>query len=433
MTVSDAVDFDVIVIGAGVAGCVTAYRLAAAGHSVLVVERGGEPGSKNLSGGVFYCQVMEDIFPGFADKAPVERRIVRNCMSFLTSSAAVNVDYFDQRLAEPVNAVSVLRAKFDPWLAQQAVDAGAEIMPGFRVDSLLKEDGRVVGIKAGDDEMTAHIVVAADGVNSFISRDAGLRAKEPNKHFALGVKSVIGLPRETIEERWGITGDQGVAYSFVGECTQGVGGGGFMYTNLQSVSIGVVLRLDDLIKSGLSSSDVHDSLLNHPAVSPLLRGGELLEFGCHLVPEGGNAMVHDLIHDGLVIVGDAAGFALNTGFTVRGMDLAAGSGIAAATAIDAALKAGDYSKAALGRYNTELKNSFCGQDMRTFANAPSFMENPRLYNTYGDIIADIMFGVYNLDTTPRRRLGQTALSVLRKAPVGLGRVLLDAMAGGKAL
>lgn len=433
MTVSDAVDFDVIVIGAGVAGCVTAYRLAAAGHSVLVVERGGEPGAKNLSGGVFYCRVMEDVFPGFAAAAPVERRIIRNCLSFLTPGAAVAVDYFDQRLAEPVNAVSVLRAKLDPWLAQQAVDAGAMLMPGFKVDALLREDGRVVGIRAGGDELRAHVVVAADGINSLISRDAGLRAKEPNKHLALGVKSVIGLARETIEERWGLTGDEGIAYALVGECTQGIGGGAFLYTNLQSVSIGVVLRLDDLVQRGLSSSDVHDSFLNHPAVAPLLRGGELLEYGCHLVAEGGKAMVHDLVHDGLVVVGDAAGFTLNTGFTIRGMDLAAGSGIAAATAIDAALKAGDCTKAALSRYSIELKKSFCGQDMLTYAKAPDFFENPRLYNTYGDILANIMYGVYNLDTTPRRHLAQTARSVLRESPVGLGRVILDAMAGVKAL
>jgi electron transfer flavoprotein-quinone oxidoreductase len=433
MTASDAVDFDVIIIGAGVAGCVTAYRLAAAGHSVLVVERGSEPGVKNLSGGVFYCQIMEDVFPGFADVAPVERRIIRNCVSFLTPIAAVGVDYFDQRLTEPINAVSVLRAKLDPWLAQKAMDVGAELMPGFKVDALLKEDGRIVGIRAGEDEMRAHVVVAADGVNSFISRDAGLRTKEPDKHLALGIKSVIGLPRETIEERWGLTGNKGVAYAFVGECTQGIGGGGFLYTNLQSVSIGVVLRLDDLVQSGLTSSDVHDGFLNHPAVAPLLQGGELLEYGCHLVAEGGKAMVHDLVHDGLVIVGDAAGFTLNTGFTIRGMDLAAASGMAAATAIDAALKAGDYSKTALDRYNSELEKSFCGQDMQTFAKAPGFFENPRLYKTYGDILANIMYGVYNLDTTPRRHLAKTAQSVLRESPVGLGRVLLDIISGVKAL
>ena len=102
------------------------------------------------------------------------------------------------------------------------------------------------GIRAGDDELRAHVVVAADGVNSFLCQHAGIRSKEPMRHLALGVKSVIALPREVIEARFTLTGDEGVAYSIVGDCTQGLGGGGFLYTNLDSVSVGVVVRLDEL-------------------------------------------------------------------------------------------------------------------------------------------------------------------------------------------
>jgi electron transfer flavoprotein-quinone oxidoreductase len=213
MVLSSDVDFDVIVIGAGVAGCVTAYQLAAAGHSVLLVERGPEAGSKNLSGGVLYCRVMEQVFPGFLTEAPIERRVTRNCLSFLSPTSFVNVDYRDERLAEPVNAVTVLRAKLDAWLADKCEAAGATVMPGVKVDSLLTKEGRVTGIKAGEDELRAHVVVAADGVNSFICRDAGIRAEEPTKHLAVGVKSVIGLPRAVIEERFNLTGDEGAAYA----------------------------------------------------------------------------------------------------------------------------------------------------------------------------------------------------------------------------
>ena len=354
MVLSSDVDFDVIVIGAGVAGCVTAYQLAAAGHSVLLVERGPKAGSKNLSGGVLYCRVMEQVFPGFLTEAPIERRVTRNCLSFLSPTSFVNVDYRDERLAQPVNAVTVLRAKLDAWLAEKCEAAGATVMPGVKVDSLLTREGRVTGIKAGEDELRAHVVVAADGVNSFICRDAGIRAQEPTKHLAVGVKSVIGLPRAVIEERFNLTGDEGAAYAVVGDCTNGVGGGGFMYTNLDSISIGVVLRLDDLVRRGETSSDLHDRFLSHPAITPFIKGGELLEYGCHMVAEGGEAMVHDLTRDSLVVVGDAAGLGLNTGLTVRGMDLAAGSAIAAAKAIDAALRKGDVSQASLNAYPAEL-------------------------------------------------------------------------------
>lgn len=425
--------FDVIVIGGGVAGCVAAYRLATAGRSVVLAERGAEPGSKNLSGGVFYCRVMEEVFPGFVDQAPVERRITRNCVSFLNESSFVNVDYWDTRLADPVNAVSVLRARLDPWLSSRCEEAGAFVMPGVRVDGLLSDGEQVVGVRAGDDELRARVVIVADGANSFVARDAGIRAAEPPERLAVGVKSVVGLPRAAIEERFRLTGDEGAAYAVVGAATQGVAGGGFLYTNTESVSIGVVLRLDDLVASGLGSSDVHDHFLQHPAVTPLLAGGELLEYGCHLTIEDGPAVVAgDLTRPGLMIVGDAAGFTLNTGLTIRGMDLAAGSALAAAKAADAALEAGDVSAAAMDRYRDELGATFVGQDMRTYRRAPGFLENAALYREVGALVADVMHGVFDLDLTPRARLTTTARRALKASPLTLrtlGRLAVGGMRG----
>lgn len=431
--VAAEVDFDVIVIGAGVAGCVTAHQLAVKGHSVLLVERGQNPGSKNLSGGVFYCRIMEEVLPGFVDEAPVERRITRNCLSFLSPASFVNIDYADARLARSVTAVSVLRARLDEWLAAKCEEAGVMVMPGVRVDALVTENEQIVGIRAGDDELRSHVVVAADGVNSFICRNAGIRAQESTRHLAVGIKSVIGLPRKVIEERFNLADDEGAAYAVVGDCTNGVGGGGFLYTNLESLSIGVVLRLDDLAKSGQTSSELHDRFLSHPAIEPFLRDGELLEYGCHMVAEGGQGMVHDLTRPGLVVVGDAAGLTLNTGLTVRGMDLAAGSGLAAAKAIDEALRKGDFSKPSLDMYCTELDNIFVGKDMRTYARAPQFLENPRMYGAYGELLSDVLYGVYNLDTTPRQHLLPGAMAALKKSPLNLFQLIKDMYAGVRAL
>ena len=431
--VTTDVDFDVIVVGAGVAGCVTAYQLATKGHSVLLVERGQNPGSKNLSGGVFYCRVMEEVLPGFVDQAPVERRITRNCMSFLSPTSFVNVDYGDARLGQSVTAVSVQRARLDEWLATKCEEAGAVLMSGVRVDALVMEKKRIVGIRAGDEELRAHVVVAADGVNSFICRNAGIRVQEPMKHLAVGVKSVIGLPRNVIEERFNLTGDEGVAYAVVGDCTNGVGGGGFLYTNLESLSIGIVVRLDELVSKGETVSELHDRFLSHPAIKPFLKGGELLEYGCHMVPEGGQAMLHDLTRSGLVVVGDAIGLALNTGCTVRGMDLAAGSGLAAARAIDTALLKGDFSKSSLDAYRVELDNIFVGKDMRTYARAPHFLETPRMYGAYGQLLSDLMYGVYNLDTTPRQHLIPSTMKTLKKSPLNFFHLIKDMYTGARAL
>src|SRR6478736_6268610 len=225
MTQTAEPDFDVIVIGAGIAGCVTAYQLARQGRSVLLIERGEAPGSKNLSGGVLYSRGIQQVFPDFRDEAPVERRITRNYINFLNADSSVAIDYKDARLAEPVNAVTVLRAKLDPWLAAQCEEAGALIMPGVRVDRVLIEGTRVVGVQAGDDELRSKVVIAADGVNSFIAKEAGLREKEPLNHLAVGVKSVVSLPRETIEARFNVTADEGAAFAVVGDCTEDVGGG----------------------------------------------------------------------------------------------------------------------------------------------------------------------------------------------------------------
>ena len=197
--------------------------------------------------------------------------------------------------------------------------------------------------------------------------------------------------------------------------------------------MGVVLRLDDLVAKNKAAAEVFDHFLAHPYVAPLLDGGELSEYGCHLVAEGGLAMLGDIVFDGLVIVGEAAGMTLNTGLTVRGMDLAAGSAIAAAAAIDSALKSGDTSQAGLDGYRTALFDSFVGKDLTTYAKAPHFLENPRMYVEYGELLANVLYAAFNHDLTPRKHLAKAATDALRTSPVKLTTVVRDAFAGVRAL
>lgn len=416
-------DFDAIVVGGGVAGCVAAIELARAGREVVLIERGDMPGSKNLSGGVFYSRVMEQVFPDFIEEAPIERRITRNTLSFLNPISFVNIDYWDQRLAEPVNAVTVLRAKLDAWLSEKCEEEGVTVMPGVRVDNLLFEGDHVVGIVAGDEELRAKVVIAADGVNSFLAQYAGIRAKEPMKHLAVGVKSVIRLPREVLEDRFTLTGDEGRAFAIVGDATQGVAGGGFLYTNEDTISIGVVLRLDDLDVKGLTASGVHDHFLAHPAIAPYLKDGELLEYGCHLTIEDGPHMVsHDQTRPGLLLVGDAAGFTLNTGMTIRGMDLAAESARCAARAANESIEEEDHSQEAMDKYVAYWKESWLGKDMATYAKAPAFLETDEMYGDVGLLLADVFHNLYDHDLTPRRRLVKAALDAVKTSRLSLLRL-----------
>ncbi|MCG2797735.1 MAG: FAD-dependent oxidoreductase [Cellulomonas sp.] len=432
------VDFDVAVVGAGPAGAVTALLLARAGRTVVLLDRGERPGSKNLSGGVLYGRVLDTVLPGWLDEAPVERTIGRNVVTLLTPTASVGLDYRDARLGEDSGAVSVLRSRLDPWLVERCEEAGAMSMPGILVDRLLTEPGTgalptVVGVRAGEDDLRCHVVVAADGVNSFLARGIGLREAPAPAQLAVGVKAVIGLPRATLEERFGVTGRHGVAHALVGDATDQIAGGAFCYTNLDSVSVGVVLRLDDLVARGADSAGVLDHLLAHPFIADLVRGGELLEYGAHLVNEGGLGMLGRVHTDGLVVVGDAAGLTLNTGLTIRGMDLAIGSAICAARAVDEALATGDTSALGLSAYRRLLDGSFVGRDLRTFAKAPAFLERPRTYTRYAGLAADVLHEEFAVSPTPRRPLRTVALDTVRRSPVALHELAADAWAGWRAL
>jgi electron transfer flavoprotein-quinone oxidoreductase len=144
-------------------------------------------------------------------------------------------------------------------------------------------------------------------------------------------------------------------------------------------------------------------------------------------------MVGEITADGLVIVGDAAGLTLNTGLTVRGMDLAAGSAIAASDAIDAALKAGDTSQDGLAGYRQRLFDSFVGKDMETYAQAPEFLETDRLYGDYGRLLTDVLHGVFDHDLAPRRHVGTVAVDTLKRSGLTISQLGRDGWKGMRAL
>jgi electron transfer flavoprotein-quinone oxidoreductase len=427
--------FDAIIVGAGVAGSTAAYLLAQQGLQVVLIERGPYPGSKNLSGGVLYTRVLERIFPDYAEQAPLERCITNQVISFMTGEATFNLDFKNAAFHQPpYNAFTVLRAKFDRWLASQAEEAGAMLVPGIKVEQVLKNaGGQVVGVVAGEDELLADVVIAADGATSFLAQQAGLRGRIDTKHVATGVKAVVGLPRATLEDRFHLDGNEGTAYTTLGFATRGVAGGGFLYTNLDSLSVGLVMRLDELVRTKSRPADIFDEFLAHPMIAALVKDGELLEYGAHLVPEGGLEMIPQLSAAGMLVIGDAAGLVINNGFAIRGMDLAIGSAVAAAQAVIEAKAAADFSAPSMRRYNTILDRSFVMADMRTYARAPHFLDNPRLFQAYPELLADVMTRIYTQNATGKQHARVEAQKSLKDSPISLVDLARDILEGARAL
>jgi len=274
--------FDAIVVGAGVAGTVAGYVMAQAGLDVLVIERGNSAGSKNMTGGRLYAHSLERIMPGFAQEAPLERKVTREKISFLTEESAVTLDFHREKADAPTqDSYTVLRNRLDPWLMDKAEQAGVQFIPGVRVDALIREGNKVTGVQAGDDILEANIVILADGVNSMLGRSLGMVPPSSAHHYAVGVKELIGLPPAVIADRFNLSGNEGAAWLFAGSPSDGLMGGGFLYTNQDSISLGLVCGLGDIAHATKSIPQMLEDFKQHPTIRPLIAGGELLEYSAH--------------------------------------------------------------------------------------------------------------------------------------------------------
>jgi electron transfer flavoprotein-quinone oxidoreductase len=411
---------EVVVVGAGVAGLAAAMVLAEAGVEVLVVERGDYPGSKNVTGGRLYLEPVRPYLPDLWDEAPLERGVVKERLTMVSPSASTTVEVSSERFRE-CPSYTLLHSTFDRWLADQAAERGAFIIPGYKVDDLLVEDGQVVGIVSAGDEIRADAVVAADGVLSFMAEKAGLRAKLEAKDYAVAAKEVVELPSQTIEERFGVEGGEGVAQLLFGSLTEGMFGGGFLYTNRESLSLGLVIAIHDLMAQDppVSPHDLLEKFKSRPEIKPLIAGGNPVEYSAHIIPEGGFQALPRLVTDGLVVVGDAAGLALNMGITVRGLDFALASGVMAARALLRARDQADFSAASLAHYEMELQDSFVWKDLHTFRHMPKFLSNPRIRNIYPPVVCDLLEQLLWIGEEPKEKLSATMLRSARQNLLGV--------------
>lgn len=423
--------FDAIVVGAGPAGSAAALELARAGHSVALLERGPFPGSKNVYGGVVYGRVLDELIPGWYERMPVQRWITRRQTMLLSGERSLTVDFRSQRWGSaPYNGATTYRAEFDSWLAEHAREAGAVLVPSTVATSLLRTSGgRIVGVRTDrpDGDLTARVVIACDGVNSFLAKQAGLYPGEHAEHTTLGVKETLALPKETIDERFGVTGSDGVDIEILGG-TGGVPGGGFVYTNHDTLSVGLVLGLPGLAKAGLRPEDILADLKRHPSIQPLVRGAELVEYSAHLIPEGGYRTMPRLVGDGMLVAGDAAAMCLAAGIWLEGVNFALGSGMYAGRAAARAIAANDPKR--LREYRSRLANSFVLADHKKLRDAPALVLSDRVQQRYPGLVCDLVEGMFTVENpTPKPGLRRLLRRSAKRNGVGLHQLAKDALTG----
>ena len=400
--------FDVIIVGAGPAGTTAAYVLAKSGVEVLQIERGSYPGAKNVFGGILYTPVLNRLIPNFWEEAPVERHMKGVKIFLISEKNAVSIGVESEEHNQPPynNSFTVSRARFDNWYAQKAQEAGAMLITDTVVDDLLWDGNKVVGVKARGEEgdVYADVVIVADGVNSLLTQKAGLRKEFRPRQVSLGMKEIIELPREVIEERFNLSGNEGVELKYMaGDATKGLWGGGNIYTNLETLSIVLWVSVEPLMASRQGAPDLMERFKEHPFVSRYIKGGKTIEYQAHLAPDGGYDFTPKYYTNGLLIAGDAARF-LNASIHYEGTNFAMASGEAAAKAIIEAKKKGDFSEKSLSNYQKLLNDSFVMKDLKRYRKLNHFAEaNPEFFGGYFDAITQMAVDYFAVNELPKRQ------------------------------
>ncbi len=398
--------FDAIVIGAGMAGNAAAHTMAARGLKVLQLERGEYPGSKNVQGAILYADMLEKIIPNFREDAPLERHLIEQRFWMMSDRSHTGMQHrSDDFNEEKPNRYTIIRSQFDRWFSKQVQAKGAVVICETTVTELVRNsDGKVIGVRTDRDSdvIFTDVVVLAEGVSGLLGTRAGLRPTPKPDHVALAVKEMHFLPQETIEARFNLRGDEGVVIEAVGSISKGMTGMGFIYTNKESLSLGIGCLVSDFAEKGETPYGLLEAFKKHPSVAPLIQGSEVKEYAAHLIPEGGYKAIPELFGDGWVVVGDAA--QLNNAIHREGSNLAMTSGRIAGEAIFQVKSRRDpMTKANLALYKKMIDDSFVMKDLKKYKDMPALLHtnSKNFFLTYPDLVSKAMDNFLRVDGAPK--------------------------------
>ncbi len=435
---ADEEKFDAVVVGAGPAGTAAAITMAKAGLQVALLERGVKPGSKNVMGGILYNYYLEKIVGDAWKQAPLERPIIEERRWLMTPEAAIGLDYKNLRNREHPHSYSVLRARFDPWFAEQAEKAGALVVPETVVDRLIVKNDRVVGVGTGrGDDLYAEVTIVCEGIglgtglleNTRINGKPLRRKLRPDE-VAMAVKEIMQLDRGLIEERFNCESGEGCTVECFGDSTMGMSGFMFIYTNQDTLSVGGGALLSEFNQTLRTPNDLMEHFKNHPAIKPLLRGAETIEYLAHLIPEGGYRGIPKVYGPGYLVCGDAA--MLSNPVHREGSNLAMWSGKLAGDTVIHCKEIGDFSERRLVEYRGKLDASWVMADMKKYDKAVPLLEhNPQLLTRYPQVADRALDEFFRVDGTSKWDKQKNIVRMIRKE--GAFRMAWDTLKSAWAL
>lgn len=419
--------FDCIIVGAGVAGLAAAMTLARNNMKFLLIEKGEFAGSKNVSGGVLWGSDLAKLVPNYWEEEDGgwERFINHRRLTFMDEQSTFSIDFKSSHFNEtPYTGVVVLRSKFDRWLAGKVEEVIAEsdyamdsfVATNIMVDEVLMEDDKAVGIRTGEEEFHANSVIIAEGVNNLLTRQVGLQDDYvPADHVLTGIKEIIRYDQEQLEDRFQLNGLSGMSNEFIGFASDGVEGGGFLYTNRDTISIGLVLGLKDLREKRKSPHDILNHFKSHPVIQDTIRGGEIVEYSAHVVSSGDKRiMPKELYKDGILVCGEAANLLMNAGKAIQGMDYAMRSGILAAETVVTAKEKDDFTSGTLKEYRKALDDSYVMKDMNGFQDAVHMLHSPEMFKDVPNLICDFGRRFFSIKSEPTQKSRQMMAASIKK-------------------